>query len=82
MSLDKKGFRYRLRNVLAWSALGGVALILIVFGYFGKVFVVTGVIGSLWLATTFFRQGNWKGFVFFGVCFFVWSFMTYTAFSY
>lgn len=82
MSIDKKGFRFRLNNVLSWAALGGVAITLIVFGYLGKLFVVTGVIGSLWLATTFFRQGNWKGFVFFGVCFFVWSFMTYTAFSY
>jgi hypothetical protein len=82
MKIMKEVLIGRVSNVLAWSALGGVALILIVFGYFGKVFVVTGVIGSLWLATTFFRQGNWKGFVFFGVCFFVWSFMTYTAFSY
>ena len=26
MSIDKKGFRYRLSNVLSWGALGGVAL--------------------------------------------------------
>ena len=82
MSIDMKGFRYRLSNILSWGALGGVALTLIVFGYFWKLFVVTGVIGSLWVATTFFKQKNWKGFVFFGICFFVWSFMTYKAFSY
>jgi hypothetical protein len=82
MSIDKKGFRFRLNNVLSWAALGGVAITLIVFGYLGKLFVVTGVIGSLWVATIFFKQGNWKGFVFFGICFFVWSLMTYKAFSY
>lgn len=26
MNIDKKGFRYRLSNVLLWSALGGIAL--------------------------------------------------------
>jgi hypothetical protein len=26
MNIDKKGFRYRLSNVLSWSALGGIAL--------------------------------------------------------
>ena len=33
----------RVINVLAWSALSGVALTLIVFGYFWKLFVVIGV---------------------------------------
>lgn len=47
MSIDKKGFRYRLSNVFSWGALGGVAL--------GILFVPTdgtnGVLGagSFWL---------------------------------
>jgi hypothetical protein len=61
MSIDKKGFRFRLNNVLSWAALGGVAITLIVFGYLGKLFVVTGVIGSLWVATIFLSKRTGKG---------------------
>ena len=36
MSIDKKGFRYRLSNVIAWSALGGVAVGIIIGDGFGE----------------------------------------------
>ena len=46
MTIDKKGFRYRLSNVLSWSALGGVAVGIILGNGFGE--FMTGV--WLWLS--------------------------------
>ncbi len=45
MSIDKKGFRYRLSNVLAWGVAGGIVL-----GIFSGAFDIFMATIWLWLS--------------------------------
>ena len=64
MSIDKKGFKYRLSNVLAWSAFGGVFFGAIVGDNFDAfmagvwVWIFVGLINYLMVGN--FRMMPWK----------------------